>query len=65
MFHRLKFQVSRSCISLRTLLIALLAVLTGCDRKPQWRGISTDRSDADRPAVRPASGGTTRAVPKL
>jgi hypothetical protein len=64
MFHRLRFQVRRSCTSLRTSLIALLAVLTGCDRKPQWRGIHTDRSDAARPAARPNSGGTTGDVPK-
>ena len=34
---------------LRTLILALLAAVAGCDRKPQWRGVGTDAGEA-RPA---------------
>jgi hypothetical protein len=34
---------------LRTIIVALLAAVAGCDRKPQWRGVRTDVGDA-RPA---------------
>ena len=34
---------------LRTIILALLAAVAGCDRKPQWRGVGTDAGDA-RPA---------------
>ena len=34
---------------LRTILVALLAAVAGCDQKPQWRGVRTDIGDA-RPA---------------
>ena len=37
---------------LRTLILALLAAVAGCDRKPQWRGVGTDVGDA-RPAPNP------------
>jgi hypothetical protein len=37
---------------LRTIIVALLAVVAGCDRKPQWRGVGTDVGDA-RPAPNP------------
>ena len=37
---------------LRTLVVALLAAVAGCDRKPQWRGVGTDARDA-RPAPNP------------
>jgi hypothetical protein len=37
---------------LRTLVVALLAAVAGCDRKPQWRGVGTDAGDA-RPAPNP------------
>ena len=33
-------------------LSALIAAITGCDRKPQWRGVGTDAADA-RPAPNP------------
>jgi hypothetical protein len=29
-------------------LIALLAMLTGCDKKVAWRGVGTDSKEADR-----------------
>ena len=34
------------------LLVALLAAVAGCDRKPQWRGVGTDAGEA-RPAPNP------------
>ena len=37
---------------LRTLVVALLPAVAGCDRKPQWRGVGTDAGDA-RPAPNP------------
>ena len=37
---------------LRALVVALLAAVAGCDRKPQWRGVGTDAVDA-RPAPNP------------
>ena len=37
---------------LRTIIVALLAAVAGCDRKPQWRGVRTDAVDA-RPAPNP------------
>ena len=37
---------------LRTIIVALLAEVAGCDRKPQWRGVRTDVGDA-RPAPNP------------
>ena len=32
------------CLS--TIIVALLATVAGCDRKPQWRGVGTDAVDA-------------------
>ena len=37
---------------LRAVVVALLAAVAGCDRKPQWRGVGTDVGDA-RPAPNP------------
>jgi hypothetical protein len=37
---------------LRTLVVALLAAVAGCDRNPQWRGVGTDVANA-RPAPNP------------
>jgi hypothetical protein len=37
---------------LRALVVALLAAVAGCDRKPQWRGVGTDAGDT-RPAPNP------------
>ena len=36
--------------ALRAVLIALLAAITGCDKKVAWRGVSTDSKDAGRAA---------------
>ena len=37
---------------LRTLVVALLAAVAGCDRKPRWRGVGTDAAYA-RPGPNP------------
>ena len=37
---------------LRTLILALLAAVAGCDRKPRWRGVGADAGEA-RPAPNP------------
>ena len=37
---------------LGTLILALLAAIAGCDRKPQWRGVGPHVGDA-RPAPTP------------
>jgi len=29
-------------------LVALIAAITGCDKKVAWRGVSTDSRDAER-----------------
>jgi hypothetical protein len=47
---------------LRTIIVALLAAVAGCDQKPQWRGVGTDAADA-RPAPNPdASSGSNNHV---
>ena len=38
--------------ALLAVLVALVAAIAGCDRKPQWRGVGTDIGDA-RPAPNP------------
>ena len=52
MFARIRIigRGARSC--LRTIIVALLAAVAGCDRQPQWRGVGTDAGDA-RPAPNP------------
>ena len=52
MFARIKIigRGAGSCLS--RIILALLAAITGCDRKPQWRGVGTDAGDA-RPAPNP------------
>jgi hypothetical protein len=48
MFARFTFKALRFGLFLRTVLIALLAMLTGCDKKVAWRGVGTDSKEADR-----------------
>jgi hypothetical protein len=38
------------CLS--RIIVALLAAVAGCDRKPEWHGVGTDVGDA-RPAPNP------------
>jgi hypothetical protein len=50
MFARFTFKARQFGLLLRTVLIALVAILTGCDKKVAWRGVGTDSRDADRSA---------------
>jgi hypothetical protein len=52
MFARIRIigRGAGSCLS--RIILALLAAITGCDRKPQWRGAGTDAADV-RPAPNP------------
>jgi hypothetical protein len=52
MFDRFRTLSPSAGRLLRTLVIALLAAVAGCDRKPQWRGVGTDAGNA-RPAPNP------------
>ena len=52
MFARISIIGRGAGCCLRTILVALLAAVAGCDRKPQWRGVGTDAEDA-RPAPNP------------
>ena len=46
MFARIRIIGRGARYCLRTILVALLAAMAGCDRKPQWRGVGTDVGDA-------------------
>ena len=46
MFARFKFKALRFGLMLWAALIALVAMLTGCDKKVAWRGVGTDTSEA-------------------
>jgi hypothetical protein len=48
MFAQFTFKARQLGLFLRTVLIALLAMLTGCDKKVAWRGVGTDSKDAER-----------------
>ena len=52
MFARIRIIGRGAGSCLRTIIVALLAAVAGCDRKPQWRGVGTDAADA-RPAPNP------------
>ena len=52
MFARIRIIGRGAGCCLRTIIVALLAAVAGCDRKPQWRGVGTDAGDA-RPAQNP------------
>ena len=57
MFARIRIIGRGAGRCLRTIIVALLAAVAGCDRKPQWRGVRTDAAYA-RPAPNPdASSG--------
>jgi len=47
MFARFLFQVRQFNQFLRVVLIALVAMLTGCDEKVEWKGVGTDSKDVD------------------
>ena len=52
MFARIRIIGRDAGWCLRTIIVALLAAVAGCDRKPQWRGVGTDAGEA-RPAPNP------------
>ena len=54
MFARIRIIGRGAGWCLRTIIVALLAAVAGCDRKPQWRGVGTDAGDA-RSAPNPAA----------
>ena len=47
MLSRFKLSIRRIAAWLRPILLALLTLLTGCDRKPAWRGVATDSPHDD------------------
>jgi hypothetical protein len=58
MFTRIRIIGRGAGRFLRTLVVALLVAVAGCDRKPQWRGVGTDPGDArtaSSPAASPGS----------
>ena len=52
MFARIRIIGRGAGYCLRTIIVALLAAITGCDEKPRWRGVGTDLANA-RPAPNP------------
>jgi hypothetical protein len=42
MLSRWELSIRHLAAWLRLILLALLTLLTGCDRKPTWRGVATD-----------------------
>ena len=44
--------------ALHAVLVALVAAIGGCDRKPRWRGVGTDVGDARPAPNRDASPGS-------
>ena len=59
MFERFRNLGRRRGQALRAVLIAILAAITGCDKKVTWRGVSTD----DKAAGRAANPDATRGDP--
>ena len=45
MFNQLRILDRKRRRAFLAALAALIAAITGCDRKPQWRGVSTDSRD--------------------
>ena len=52
MFARIRIIGRGAGCCLCTTIVAVLAAVAGCDRKPQWRGVGTDAGEA-RPAPNP------------
>ena len=52
MLDQFKYVTRKRVQALLAALVALVAAIAGCDRKPQWRGVGTDVGDA-RPAPNP------------
>jgi hypothetical protein len=49
MFARFKLKSCQLGPVVPGVLIALLAMLAGCDKKPRWRGVGTDKSAEHSP----------------
>ena len=45
MFDQLRILDRKRRRTFLAALTALIAAMTGCDRKPQWRGVGTDSRD--------------------
>ena len=62
MFEQFKNISRRRGQALLAALVALVAAITGCDKKVEWRGVSTDSRDGgqaastDAPPGEPANG---------
>ena len=52
MLDQFKHVTRKRVHALLAALVALVTAITGCDRKPQWRGVGTDVGDV-RPAPNP------------
>jgi hypothetical protein len=52
MFNQLRILDRKRRRTFLAALAAFTAAITGCDRKPQWRGVGTDAGNA-RPAPNP------------
>jgi len=48
MFDHFRSISRRRGRTLLAALVALVAAITGCDKKVEWRGVSTDGRDAGR-----------------
>ena len=57
MFDRFRNHGRRNGRALRAFFLALLASITGCDKKVAWKGVSTDSRDAGRSANPDATRG--------
>jgi hypothetical protein len=60
MFDHTKLIARSGSRSIRAAILALVTMLTGCDKKAEWRGVETDAKDADRPSDQPNPGGAAR-----
>ena len=60
MLERFKYIPRNSGQALRAALLALVSLVTGCDDKVDWRGVSADGKDGGQPAdSHPAQGDST------
>jgi len=57
--------ISRKCRqALLAALVALIAAVTGCDKKVAWRGVRTDSKDADLSPDRNAPRSPSNVEPR-
>jgi hypothetical protein len=48
MFEIFKFLTKRTRRAILAILVAIFGTTPGCDKKPEWKGISTDNKDDER-----------------